>query len=308
MNNFTHKLYILTEEDDIYRQKIESLELEQLEITQNRQDATILLAAPPMAAKCLDEFPNLEWLQSAFAGVDALVKPDMRQDYELTNVKGIFGQQIAEYVVGYTISHFRHFSLYQNQQSLQQWLPHQYQSLNDKVMLILGTGSIGAHLSTVAASFGLQVIGINSSGIPPKSGSFNDTYHINELESAMSQADIVVNTLPNTEQTKGLFNQQTLSYGKQVLLFNVGRGATLIEEDLIPAIEAGYIQHAFLDVFTQEPLTSEHPFWQHPAITVTPHIAALSFPHQVVEIFAHNFQLWRDGFQLDHRIDFNKGY
>jgi len=308
MNNFTHKLYILTEQNDIYRQYVESFGLEDLEITEDRQQASILLAAPPMVAKCIDEFPKLEWLQSAFAGVDALVAPGMRRDYELTNVKGIFGQQIAEYVIGYTISHFRHFSTYQQQQNHQQWHPHQYQSLNDKVMLILGTGSIGSHMSDVAASFGIKTIGINSTGIPAKTGTFNETYHINELGSALKQVDIVVNTLPNTPQTKGLLNQNTLSYCNKALLFNVGRGATLVEEELITAIETGCIEHAFLDVFNHEPLTPDHPFWQHPAITVTPHIAALSFPHQVVEIFAHNYRLWCDGFQLDHRIDFDKGY
>lgn len=90
MNNFTHKLYILTEHDDVYREKIESLELEDLLITEQREDATILLAAPPMAAKCLDDFPKLKWLQSAYAGIDALTAPHLRKDYLLTNVKGIF--------------------------------------------------------------------------------------------------------------------------------------------------------------------------------------------------------------------------
>ncbi|WP_165312504.1 D-2-hydroxyacid dehydrogenase [Vibrio ziniensis] len=308
MNNFTHKLYILTEQNDVYRQHIESHQLEDLEITEDRAQASILLAAPPMAAKCLDQFPNLEWLQSAFAGVDALIAPHMRQDYELTNVKGIFGQQIAEYVLGYMISHYRHFPTYQGQQQQQQWQQHFYQSLDSKVMLILGTGSIGAHLSNVAASFGLKIIGINSTGIPAKNGVFHETYHINELQSAMQQADVVVNTLPNTPRTKGLLNKITLGYCKNALLFNVGRGAILVEEELIPSIEAGHIQHAFLDVFISEPLAAEHPFWLHSGITVTPHIAALSFPHQVVDIFAHNFRLWRDGFQLENRIDFEKGY
>jgi len=308
MNNFNHQLYILTEQDEVYRHGIESLALEGLEITTNREQATILLAAPPMAAKCLDDFPQLEWLQSAYAGVDALTSPNLRQDYELTNVKGIFGQQIAEYVMGYTISHYRHFNLYQQQQSRNEWQPHQYQSLNDKTMLILGTGSIGSHLSTVASSFGITTIGINSTGIPAKTGNFDDTFHINELSSAMRQADIIVNTLPNTPQTKGLLNKETLSDCQGALLFNVGRGATLNEDDLIPAIEQGYIQHAFLDVFSEEPLKPLHPFWKFSAITITPHIAALSFPEQVIDIFAHNFRLWRDGFQLEHRIDFDKGY
>ncbi len=313
MNHFTHKLFILTEHDDVYRENIESLELEDLVITEQRDEATILLAAPPLAAKCLDDFPKLEWLQSAYAGIDALTAPHLRQDYELTNVKGIFGQQISEYVLGYVISHYRHFSTYQTQQAQHQWQQHLYQSIDTKVMLILGTGSISSHLSSVAANFGMRVIGINTTGIPAKSGMFHDTYHINELANAMKQADIVVNTLPNTAATKGLLNAKTLGYCTNALLFNVGRGAILIEDDLIPAIENGHIEHAFLDVFISEPLKLEHPFWNHSRITVTPHIAALSFPHQVADIFAHNYRLWKerlwtDGFQLENRIDFHKGY
>lgn len=308
MNNFTHQLYILTEHNACYREAIEALHLPELAITDDRSQATLLLAAPPLAAKCLDEFPRLEWLQSAYAGVDALIAPSLRQDYELTNVKGIFGQQIAEYVLGYTISHYRHFTRYQQQQHHLQWQPHQYQSLNDQVMTILGTGSIGAHLANVATAFGFTVIGVNSSGIPPKHGAFSQTYHINELPAALAQANIVVNTLPNTPSTLGLLGKTTLSHCQQALLFNVGRGKTLVEDELIPLIEAGHIQHAFLDVFANEPLSDTHPFWAHPAITVTPHIAALSFPQQVVDIFAANYALWRDGFQLNHRIDFSKGY
>ncbi|MGG5574113.1 D-2-hydroxyacid dehydrogenase [Vibrio diazotrophicus] len=308
MNNFTHKLYILTEQNDVYRENVESLMLEDLVITEQREEASILLAAPPMAAKCLDDFPKLEWLQSAYAGVDALTAPHLRKDYELTNVKGIFGQQISEYVLGYTISHFRHFARYEKQQAQHQWQQHLYQSLDTKVMLILGTGSISSHLSSAAAALGIKVIGVNTTGIPAKLGNFHDTYHINELENAMKRADIVVNTLPNTAETKGLLNAKTLGYCSNALLFNVGRGAILIEEDLIPAIEHGHIKHAFLDVFISEPLIPEHPFWEHSCITITPHIAALSFPHQVVEIFAHNYRLWRDGFQLENRIDFDKGY
>ncbi len=308
MNNFTHKLYILTEQNDVYRKNIESLELEDLVITDVKDEASILLAAPPMAAKCLDEFPKLEWLQSAYAGIDALTAPHLRQDYELTNVKGIFGQQISEYVLGYAISHYRHFSNYLKQQEQHHWEQHLYQSIDTKVMLILGTGSISSHLSSVAVNFGMRVIGINTTGIPAKTGTFHETYHINELENAMKQADIIVNTLPNTVETKGLLHAKTLRYCSNVLLFNVGRGAILIEDDLIPAIENGHIEHAFLDVFISEPLKPEHPFWNHNGITVTPHIAALSFPHQVVEIFAHNYRLWRDGFQLENRIDFDKGY
>ncbi|MCS0350768.1 D-2-hydroxyacid dehydrogenase [Vibrio ordalii] len=308
MNNFTHKLYILTEHNDIYRQAIEQAQLSGLAITDDRSEATILLAAPPLAAKYLDDFPQLEWLHSEYAGVDTLMSPQLRQDYELTNVKGIFGQQIAEYVLGNLIAHFRHFACYAQQQAAKQWQTHPYQSINDKTMVILGTGSIGSHLAKVAKAFGLHVIGVNRTGIPAKNGGFDKTYHINELATALAHAEVVVSTLPNTPHTKGLLNQSTLSHCNNALLFNVGRGKNLVESDLIALIEEGHIQHAYLDVFEKEPLSEDHPFWTHPAISLTPHIAAVSFPEQVMEIFTRNYGLCRDGFQLENRIDFEKGY
>lgn len=81
-----------------------------------------------------------------------------------------------------------------------------------------------------------------------------------------------------------------------------------MEDDLIPAIENGNIAHAFLDVFEQEPLAKSSPFWLHDKITVTPHIAAVSFPHQVFDQFKENYLRWYDGFKLQNLVDFKKGY
>ncbi|WP_117236024.1 D-2-hydroxyacid dehydrogenase [Vibrio maerlii] len=308
MNNFSHKVFILTEQDDVYHHLLSELDLPDLEITLDAKEAEILLAAPPLAAKHLDSFEQLEWCQSIYAGVDALITPYLRDDYELTNVKGIFGQSIAEYVIGLTIEHFRHFAYYHQQQNNHSWAPLQYQSISDKRVVILGTGSIGSFLATRVQALGMHAIGINRTGIPAKEASFDQTFHINELETALSQADIIVNTLPNTEQTHLLLNQESLNKANGALLFNVGRGNTVCEQGLLDALHSGAITHAYLDVFQHEPLPKEHPFWAHDKITVTPHIAALSNPKQVLEIFAENYQRWRDGFSLNHRIDFDKGY
>ncbi|KJY84180.1 2-ketoacid reductase [Vibrio galatheae] len=308
MNNFTHKVYLLTEYDELYKQLLEEAALPALEITESRSEATILLASPPMAAKCLDEFSNVEWIQSIYAGVDALIPHLKEFAGELTNVKGIFGQQIAEYVLGYSIEYFRHFNHYRQQQSDLQWQPKNYQSLANKKMVILGTGTIGAHLANVAKSFAIEPIGVNRSGIPAKNSPFDATYHVHELTTALKQADIVVNTLPNTPETQDILNAESLSHCSQAILFNVGRGGAINEDGLLLALESGHISHAYLDVFKQEPLHESHPFWNHSAITVTPHIAALSFPEQVVDIFKDNYLRWHDGFGLLNLVDISKGY
>ena len=308
MNNFTNKLYILTEHNDTYKQLILNQSLPELEICETPEEADIVLASPPLIVGQLDRFTQLDWLQSTYAGVNALVDDNLRQDYRLTNIKGIFGPAIAEYVLGYSISHYRHFRTYQQQQEKSHWQPHLYSSLTDKVMVILGTGSIGSHLAQAASALGIHTIGVNRTGIPSKAMTFKDTFHINEMKAALEQADIIVNTLPATDSTVGLLNEETLRYCKRALLVHVGRGETLDDKALLVALKNHWIEHAFLDVFTQEPLSEAHPFWKMQQITVTPHIAALSEPRQVVNIFARNYQLWRDGFQLDNMIDFDKGY
>lgn len=306
MNNFTNKVYLLTEHNETYQQQIDKLQLPDLEITDNPEDASILLASPPLVAKRLSDFPNVEWMQSVYAGVDTLTTDT--PNFLLTNVKGIFGQQISEYVLGYLIQHHRHFLHYQESQNQAKWEPKPYQSLSARTLLILGTGSIGNHLAKTAQAFGIKVIGINRSGIPSMHSPFDETYHIQELDSVLSRVDVVVNTLPSTKETHHLLNHQSLSHCQSALLFNVGRGDVVCENGLLAAIEEQAIAHAFLDVFENEPLEASHPFWHHPAVTITPHIAALSFPEQVVEIFADNYQRWRDGFSLLNEVDLDKGY
>ena len=150
--------------------------------------------------------------------------------------------------------------------------------------------------------------GVNSSGIPPKTSPFKHTFHISELHSVISDADIIVNTLPNTPLTENILNKQVLSQAQQALLFNVGRGEALDDQALSDAIASGCIAHAYLDVFREEPLPKESPLWENPKITLTPHIAALSFPCQVFEQFSENYNRWRDGFRLTNLVDFDKGY
>lgn len=303
-----NKLLIISKEKEKYLSLFEQSDLPDLEICHDLRKADIILADPPLITDLLNQCERVKWLQSTFAGIDALIQPNLRQDYHLTNVKGIFGQQISEYVLGYCIQYFRHFTQYAKQQHEKQWLSHRYTSLSNKTMVILGTGSIGCNLAMTAKALGFTVYGINRSGIPPKNSPFMRIYHVAEINTALKQSDVIVSTLPKTEQTLGLLNTETLSHGNGALLFNVGRGEVLDNYGLLDALENKTISHAFLDVFINEPLSQECPYWRHPNITVTPHIAAISFPEQVFEQFSINYLRRRDGFTLLNLVDFNKGY
>ena len=301
------KLMIVSRQQAAYEALFAKQPIEGLELTQNPQEATILLADPPKVAPLLDEFPALEWIQSTFAGIDALTNKGLRQDYTLTNIRGCFGQLISEYVLGLATAHQRHFAIYQTQQQANQWQPHPYNTLAGQTMVILGTGSIGSHLARSAKALGFHLVGVNRSGTANEPA-FDAILPLAELNTALEQADIMVSTLPATADTNDILNTTSLGHCRKALLFNVGRGNALCETGLLSALDSGAIAHAFLDVFKQEPLPEDHPFWQHPAITITPHIAAESFPHQVMAIFRNNAERWMNQQPLRYTIDFQQGY
>ncbi|KLV06648.1 2-ketoacid reductase [Photobacterium aquae] len=303
-----HNLMICTNDPHRYQQQIEALELPGMELTDDPRLATILLADPPAVANRLEDFPRLQWLQSTYAGIDTLTAPGLRRDYLLTNVRGCFGQLISEYVLGNMLALTRHLRDYHQLQMQHRWSPKPYRSLAGLTMLILGTGSIGNQLATAARALGLRSVGVNRSGQSSNAGGFDDIAKIDMLDRWLPFADIVVSTLPATPKTDDLLNAERLGLCQGALLFNVGRGNALCEEGLLQALASGAIHHAFLDVFKQEPLPQEHPFWQHPQITVTPHIAAVSFPEDVVDIFADNYSLLANNKPLRYLIDFNQGY
>ncbi|MDW2405902.1 NAD(P)-dependent oxidoreductase, partial [Vibrio sp. 1262-1] len=198
----SNQIFLLSEHRDTYETLLTERKLPDLSITDKPEEAQIVLADPPLLSNRLDEFSQLGWVQSTFAGVNALILPNLRQDYTLTNVRGIFGPLIAEYVLGYSIAHYRHFNRYHQQQQNKQWQPHLYTSLQSKTMVILGTGSIGKCLAQTAQAMGINTIGINRTGIPTANDEFAQTFHINELANALRKADIVVNTLPSTPNTR----------------------------------------------------------------------------------------------------------
>lgn len=308
MAEATHKVKIVTKHEAEFTQLLSEMRLPGLEITQSISEATILLASPSTLSKELHLYPNVQWVQSVAAGVNQLMDDTLPKHYQLTNIKDIFGPQIAEYVLGYCIARFRHFNEYQEQQAQKVWKPLEYQTLLDKKMVILGTGSIGNHLAKAASVFGFTTMGVNTKGIPPKNSEFDCVYHVDELARILANADVVVSTLPSTNATHQLLNADFFEACEQVLLFNVGRGEVIDTSALLSALSEGKVAHAYLDVFINEPISQECPYWHHPDVTVTPHVAAYSFPKQVLETFEKNYLKWINDEPLVNVIDFQKGY
>jgi phosphoglycerate dehydrogenase-like enzyme len=175
---------------------------------------------------------------------------------------------------------------------------------------IVGTGAIGRAVAEKAKVFGMRTIGVNSSGTPQP--------HIDEilpetrLDDLLSRSDFVVLTVPLTPRTEKMIGARELKVMKPTAwLINVARGAVTDESALLDALRARTIAGAVLDVFGQEPLPGDHPFWKMDNVILTPHISGRSpmYMTRALEIFRHNLKIWLHGEgEWVNRIDPEKGY
>ena len=129
------------------------------------------------------------------------------------------------------------------------------------------------------------------------------------LRAALEAADIIVTLLPKTPETENFLNAETLGWCKPgAVILNPGRGALIDDAALLAALDAGRIGHATLDVFRVEPLPQDHPYWTHPRVTVTPHIAADTRPATSARVIAENIRRGQAGEPFLHLVDRARGY
>ena len=307
-------LLILSKDADIYKEQIEplvgSLRMFACESVEDAQlhlsTANLLLASPALAVKVIHDMPKLRWFQSTWAGITPLVQANLRKDYQLTGVKGIFGPLMSEFVFAYILLFERRILEHFKAQQSKQWHPVLPRPLTGKTMGILGTGSIASHVATTAKHFGLNVKGYSLSG-QAKDG-FDEVKSGNMLK-FLPELDYLVNTLPDTQFTRSLLTQKAFECMKNSSLFiNIGRGTIVNETVLADALTREKIAGAALDVFQEEPLPQDSPLWTTPNTFITSHTSGPSFPKAVAEIFVRNYQHYLKGERLEYLIDFEKGY
>ena len=267
----------------------------------------VLLGQPDLAAQFLQLGHCVPWVQSTWAGVDRLIPACQDPDMIVTGIKGVFGPQMAEYVFAFLLQQSRDLEALLQQQRARVWSPSTPDTLVDKQMLILGTGSIGRHLAGVARAFGMQTLGVSRSG--RSADHFNRVAVMDELAAVATEARVVVNTLPSTPETRGVLNSNLFqALPDNAMLINPGRGDALCELSLRNWLDAKPYARAVLDVFAREPLPADHWLWQHRQVAITPHVAAVSRPEDVVAVFLGNLQRWRADQSLEHVIDRQQGY
>ena len=300
-------LTIISIRAEEYRHLIESASLPDLEIASAPgPDCDIALGEPTRLRAALPHLPNLRWAQSIWAGVEPLLDPSLRRDYILTNVRGVFGPLMSEYIFGYLLFHERKILKRIKYQNERRWDESLTGTLYGKTIGLLGVGSIGCHLAGTAKHFGMHVRGYTRSS---ESCPDVDAYFHTDLPSFAAGLDYLVCVLPGTDKTRRIVDAAVLeALPPHALFFNVGRGASLDETALVEALSTGKIAGAVIDVTEQEPLPPEHVFWDTPNLLLTFHTSAPSFPSYIAGIFIENYRLFLKGKPLLHQVDFERGY
>lgn len=188
-----------------------------------------------------------------------------------------------------------------------QWQPRAVPLTTERRVVILGLGALGSAVAQALVELGFAVAGWSRSA---KSVDGVACLHGPDgLETALRRADILVTLLPDTPATRDTLNARSLALMPQgAFIINPGRGSLIDDEALLAALDAGHIAHATLDVFRIEPLPGDHPFWAHPKVTVTPHIAAETRPETAARVIAENIRRGEAGKPLLHLVDRDRGY
>jgi len=272
----------------------------------NAADETDALAAMPdadaffgkLTPPLLAAATKLRWVQSPTASLEHYVFPELvEHPCTLTNMRGLFNDNIADQVFGYILCFARNLHLYVRNQLQARWAPvggedqrvnfttgpayvtgidAAHQNLADQNIGIVGLGGIGGEIARRAAAWGVRVIAVDAARTDKPDG-VAELWSTDRLDDLLAESDYVVVAAPHTPDTEQLFVREKFAKMKPTAYFiNIGRGAIVSLSDLHAALESGQIAGAALDVYEIEPLPSDHPLWQLPNVILTPHVAGYS--------------------------------
>ena len=271
-------------------------------------DAAVVWQPPP------DFFDNLPALENVFAlaaGVDQLLlHPGLPAHVSIIRLEDAgMAQQMAEYVLYGVLRAQRHFHLFDAAQRQSNWIDGlPVRAAQDLHVGILGTGVLGTAVASRLVLNGYTVSGWSRTAKPPRNG-IRDVYGLDALPGMLARCDVLVCLLPLTVETRGILNRSLFSQlPRGAFLINCARGAHLIEQDLLHALQTEHLSGAMLDVFDVEPLPQDHPFWDNPRILVTPHEAARSLITQSVEQVMHSIRQVENGDKPEGLIERSRGY
>jgi phosphoglycerate dehydrogenase-like enzyme len=272
-----------------------------------RTEALMAYAVPP---GLLPAMPKLRWAQAMTAGVEGwLALPDLPDHLTLTCARGTHREAMPENIIGALLYVAKPYAEAVENQKRRKWVQRPAQPLTGKTLGILGLGAIGRDVARIAAALGLRVIGTRRRLEPM--ADVAEVFPADRTPEVLAQSDFLLLLLPATPETDNFINAERLGMMKPCAwLLNFGRGHLIRDDDLIAAVKAKKIAGAMLDVYRQEPLPADHPFWTTEGIIVLPHIGG---PHPqrdrfVARLFVDNLGRFLDAKPLKEVVDRKAGY
>lgn len=282
------------------------------------------------AVPSLIQAPNLHWVQTHYAGIDSLENSSLWQsDILITTASGVHAPNMAQYALTQILAWAHRVPNWFKYKQTKSWAKNRWetfvpQELHGKTLGILGYGSIGRELARLAKPFGLKILvtkrdarqlvdtGYTVLGQGDPAGELPDRIYPSEATRSMiAECDFVVITLPLTERTRHLFDEEMLKALKPTaFLVNVGRGSIIDEAALVQGLKKGWLAGVGLDVFEEEPLPDASPLWEMENVIMTPHISGFT-PHydeRATDIFAENLRRYLAGEPLLNLVNRAEGY
>lgn len=270
------------------------------------EEVDYIVYAPNGPVTDLSPYTNTKAVLSLWAGVESIVENKTLTQPLCRMVDHGLTEGMVEWVTGHTLRHHLGIDRHILGQT-GEWLEGAPPLARERKVCVLGLGALGTACAQQLAALNFDVHGWSRReksvrGIACHHG---DT----GLSTSLTDADIVILLLPDTPATANIINAETLGLlAKGAVIINPGRGPLIDDDALIQALDHGTLNHATLDVFRIEPLPSEHPFWAHPKVTVTPHIASETRPSSASEVIAENIRRGEAGEPFLHLVDRDAGY
>ena len=263
-----------------------------------------IVYAPNDRLRDFTPFTKARAVLSLFAGVDRIVGNTTLTQPLTRLVDPGLAEGMVEWVTGQVLLH--HLHLDRNFGAAPHWVQDAPPLARDRRVTLLGLGELGMACADLLRALHFDLTGWSRG---PKDAPFPTFHGTDGLKQALEGAEIVITLLPDTPATRNILNAESLNWpAKGAVVVNPGRGPLVDDDALLAALDDGRIGHAVLDVFRVEPLPADHPYWAHPKVTVSPHIAAVSRPKSASLVVAENIRRAEAGEPLLFLVDRSRGY
>jgi phosphoglycerate dehydrogenase-like enzyme len=265
-----------------------------------------------LTAQDIESTNNLKWIMVASAGIEKMPHAVIAEKgIVVSNVRGIHKTPMAESALAHLLSLKRSLPFIYDNQRKKEWNRKTKSSeLSGSTAVIFGPGAIGSEIGRLLQAFGVHTIGCNRTG--KESEHMEEMVSFNNSLDMLPKADIIISVLPSTKETRYLLKAEHFQAMKETAIFmNLGRGDLVEDRIMLEALQNNEIAYAVLDVFEQEPLSDDHPYWTMDNVIISPHVSSHSgkYVERALDVFIPNLHAWLSGAKTPtNPVDMERGY